>query len=658
MTKLNGSLHVFSAPAVPEEGEDAFSSGPNDVINPVSPFQTVTSAVSPLQAAAHANIAAAYGNFRSDDLYGDSSNNSNSYEMRMLGSGKQAQQYIQSPLAKRPSGGIPEFHGDDEPAYEQKTVGAGSPTKIALGKSLPFNVDYSSDPRQVPFSITNVLLRGMTIRNTDWVVGLVLYTGEQTKIVLNSGPTPFKRSRIERTMNTQVMLSFGFVFVSSFIVALVGGLKYAKPEHRYSLYVDTSMGTGLYGFALFWSAMIMLQNVIPIALYVSIEFVKSWHAYWIYQDINMYYEPTNQRCAARNWNISDDLGQVSYIFSDKTGTLTRNVMDFRMCSVGGRIYGKQLPGDELDVVKGRIAQEEVDRNNPPEGGPNPFFAEIQDDESNDFAFSTNVDAYADAGLAAAAQHGGRQSDSTSIASIDTGQYDSSPLISTTDSAYRRQMDHMAHPPRSPAAPAPSGVPVAAARSRSRTHQTMSAEEMEAKRKKMIHAYVGAMRKVFAPQYVEIGNEDTGDGGAYTFVDPQLFYDMKPEVAPAAKVKRSVGAEPGSQALDILPAAMRRTESQRSIADDPDYDPLRQRDMVDLFLTELATCHTVVVEKNFQKHINNADDDQSTIRRLTRIFHSRSGSRKITDMVRHRRHRSKHHGRTDSTATFDSTGGGG
>ncbi|KAI8325008.1 phospholipid-translocating P-type ATPase, partial [Martensiomyces pterosporus] len=225
----------------------------------------------------------------------------------------------------------------------------------------------ASDPLVVPFSINNVLLRGMTVRNTDWIVCLVLYTGEQTKIVLNSGPTPYKRSRIERMMNTQVMMSFGFVFATSFIVALVGGLKYAEKEHRHSPYVDDTMDKGTYGFALFWSAMIMLQNVIPIALYVSIEFVKSWHAYWIYQDLNMYYEPTDQRCVARNWNISDDLGQVSYIFSDKTGTLTRNVMDFRMCSINGTIYGKQLPGDELDVVKGRMAQEEVDRNNPPEG---------------------------------------------------------------------------------------------------------------------------------------------------------------------------------------------------------------------------------------------------------------------------------------------------
>ncbi|KAI9501654.1 hypothetical protein BX070DRAFT_215436 [Coemansia spiralis] len=326
--------------------------------------------------------------------------------------------------------------------------------RIFSAPAIPEDSDYAANPLQVPFSISNVLLRGMTVRNTDWIVGVVLYTGEQTKIVLNSGPTPFKRSRIERTMNIQVMISFGFVFATSFIVALVGGLKYAEPEHRYSLYVDTTMGKGIYGFALFWSAMIMLQNIIPIALYVSIEFVKSWHAYWIYEDINMYYAPTDQRCAARNWNISDDLGQVSYVFSDKTGTLTRNVMDFRMCSINGTIYGKQLPGDELDVVKGRIAQ----------------------------------------------------------------------------------------------------------------------EEMQARRKQMIHAYLNAMRKVFDPHYVEIGNEDTGEGGSYTFVDPQLFYDMKPEVAPLNKIKSSANTPAGDH-LDISSPATQDMSKLAYSAESPDEGAL-------------------------------------------------------------------------------------
>ncbi|KAJ2112635.1 phospholipid transporting ATPase, partial [Coemansia sp. RSA 921] len=391
----------------------------------------------------------------------------------------------------------------------------------------------------------------MAVRNTDWVVGLVLYTGDQTKILLNSGPTPYKRSRIERMMNKQVLLSFLFVFVSSFIVALVGGLRYAKPEQRWSAYVDTSMSTGLYGFALFWSAMIMLQNVIPIALYVSIEFVKSWHVYWISQDINMYYAPTNKRCEARNWNISDDLGQVSYIFSDKTGTLTRNIMDFRMCSINGIIYGKQLPGDELDVVKGRMAQEEVDRNNPPEGGANPFFMEIQDeDNAGQYTMPPN-----EATVGAI----GRSSNSSSLISTGTSQYDSSPLISTADTSLGRTRDERFVPPARNVPQLAPIIPVPA--TRKHTTQQRSEEETQAKRQQMIHVYLSAMRNVLEPKYIEIGNEETGEGGSYTFVDPQLFYDMRPEMAPSSAIK---GLASPSQGL-APPEPIRRIGSHRSIS---------------------------------------------------------------------------------------------
>lgn len=56
----------------------------------------------------------------------------------------------------------------------------------------------------------------------------------------------------------------------------------------------------------------------------------------------MYYQPYDTPCVPKTWNISDDLGQIEYVFSDKTGTLTQNVMEFQKCSVHGVSYGEGI----------------------------------------------------------------------------------------------------------------------------------------------------------------------------------------------------------------------------------------------------------------------------------------------------------------------------
>ena len=59
-------------------------------------------------------------------------------------------------------------------------------------------------PARAPVNLNTVLLRGCVLRNTEWVIGLVVFTGIDTKIVMNSGGTPSKRSRVERLMNPMV----------------------------------------------------------------------------------------------------------------------------------------------------------------------------------------------------------------------------------------------------------------------------------------------------------------------------------------------------------------------------------------------------------------------------------------------------------------------
>jgi phospholipid-translocating ATPase len=94
------------------------------------------------------------------------------------------------------------------------------------------------------------------------------------------------------------------------------------------------------GVVTFWTCVILFQNLVPISLYISIEIVKTAQVFFIYSDIEMYYAKLDYPCVPKSWNISDDLGQIEYIFSDKTGTLTQNVMEFKKCTVNGVPYGE------------------------------------------------------------------------------------------------------------------------------------------------------------------------------------------------------------------------------------------------------------------------------------------------------------------------------
>ncbi|KAG2520832.1 hypothetical protein BBO99_00007052 [Phytophthora kernoviae] len=87
----------------------------------------------------------------------------------------------------------------------------------------------------------------------------------------------------------------------------------------------------------FFTFLILYNNLVPISLYVSLDIIKVLQANRITADRNMVYEGT--RAVARTSELNEELGQVEYVFSDKTGTLTCNVMEFRKCSIGGISYG-------------------------------------------------------------------------------------------------------------------------------------------------------------------------------------------------------------------------------------------------------------------------------------------------------------------------------
>ncbi|NXB67368.1 AT8B2 ATPase, partial [Struthidea cinerea] len=198
-----------------------------------------------------------------------------------------------------------------------------------------------------PLSNQNMLLRGCVLRNTEWCFGLVIFAGPDTKLMQNSGRTKFKRTSIDRLMNTLVLWIFGFLVCMGVILAIGNAIWEHEVGVCFQIYLpwDEGVHSAFFsGFLSFWSYIIILNTVVPISLYVShppcsVEVIRLGHSYFINWDKKMYCAKRRTPAEARTTTLNEELGQVEYIFSDKTGTLTQNIMVFSKCSVNGHSYG-------------------------------------------------------------------------------------------------------------------------------------------------------------------------------------------------------------------------------------------------------------------------------------------------------------------------------
>uniref|UniRef100_A0A670ZU60 Phospholipid-transporting ATPase n=1 Tax=Pseudonaja textilis TaxID=8673 RepID=A0A670ZU60_PSETE len=197
----------------------------------------------------------------------------------------------------------------------------------------------------VPLGPDQILLRGAQLRNTQWVHGIVVYTGHDTKLMQNSTSPPLKLSNVERITNIQILFLFCILIAMSLVCSIGAAIWNQKHEGR-DWYISLTYG-GANNFGLnFLTFIILFNNLIPISLLVTLEVVKFIQAYFINWDIDMHYELTDTAAMARTSNLNEELGQVKYIFSDKTGTLTCNVMQFKKCTIAGISYGQSPQAKE------------------------------------------------------------------------------------------------------------------------------------------------------------------------------------------------------------------------------------------------------------------------------------------------------------------------
>lgn len=218
------------------------------------------------------------------------------------------------------------------------------------------------EEKQHPLSPQQLLLRDSKLRNTEYVYGVVVFTGHDTKLIQNSTDPPSKRSKIEKKMDKVIYFMFCVLFLLAFVGSVFFGIVteddledgtmkrwYLRPDNS-TVFFDPKRAPSA-AICHFLSALMLYGYFIPISLYVSIEIVKVLQSIFINQDIHMYYEEADKPAHARTSNLNEELGQVDTILSDKTGTLTCNSMEFIKCSVAGTAYGRGVT--EVERAMGR-----------------------------------------------------------------------------------------------------------------------------------------------------------------------------------------------------------------------------------------------------------------------------------------------------------------
>ncbi|KAF3987453.1 hypothetical protein FT663_04447 [Candidozyma haemuli var. vulneris] len=195
-----------------------------------------------------------------------------------------------------------------------------------------FEGHFSSNGTDYALGLDNVVYRGSILRNTRSVLGLVVFTGEESKIRMNNLKNPrTKAPKLQRNINFIVLFMIFVVIILSAMSTMAQRIYLQNDLHKawYLYDQDVGIAATLMGF------IIMYNTLIPLSLYVTMEIIKVMQLVFLQYDIDMYDVKSNTPADAKTATILEELGQVSYVFSDKTGTLTDNEMLLRKFSVCG-----------------------------------------------------------------------------------------------------------------------------------------------------------------------------------------------------------------------------------------------------------------------------------------------------------------------------------